>query len=220
MLEAPLSSVSPCSICASRYPMCVRVQPARAPGRQDPRRAGLCRMVRSLVAVPCGVDVRLGHAADVRPAAKETAEMPFLIAPCRDFDGAVCVRIRIELRGRLRAHTRRQRAHRASREILAFEMRSGNNFGRIFVLVPSTLPMRRYQRRALLQEAAAQATPASAYAAPRKSACERRSCRCRCAERMEIRKHPRAIDVRAIVRHEPQTFMPRHGSLRQAVLSA
>src|SRR5207247_2133184 len=63
------------------------------------------------VAVPCGVDVRLGHAADVRPAAKETAEMSFLIAPCRDFDGAVCVRIRIDDAGGF------ERIHNAKRPI-------------------------------------------------------------------------------------------------------
>jgi hypothetical protein len=46
---------------------------------------------------------------------------------------------------------------------------------RIFVLVPSTLPMPSMSAVNPLPEAAAQATPVLAYAAPRKSACERRS---------------------------------------------
>ena len=44
-------------------------------------------------AVARGVDVGLGDAADIGPAAEETAEMSFLVAPRRDFDGAVDVRV-------------------------------------------------------------------------------------------------------------------------------
>ena len=40
-------------------------------------------------AVARGVDIRFGDAADIGPAAEKTAEMAFLVAPGRDFDGAV-----------------------------------------------------------------------------------------------------------------------------------
>src|SRR5439155_4163845 len=76
------------------------------------------------VTVACGVDVRLGHAADVRPAAKETAEMSFLVAPCRNFDGAVCVRIRIDDAGGFERIHDAKRPIEPAREILTFEMRS------------------------------------------------------------------------------------------------
>ncbi len=41
------------------------------------------------VAVARGVDIGFGEGADIGPAAEETAEMAFLVAPCCDLDRAV-----------------------------------------------------------------------------------------------------------------------------------
>ena len=79
-------------------------------------------------AVACGVDVRLGYAADVRPAAEEVAEMSFLIAPCRDFNGAVDVRVGIDDAGGFEGIHDAKRPIEPAREILAFEMRPGQQF--------------------------------------------------------------------------------------------
>jgi hypothetical protein len=81
-----------------------------------------------VVAIACGVDVRLGHAADIRPAAEKAAEMAFLIAPCRDFNGAIGVRIGIDNAGRFEGIYDAKRPIKPAGEILAFEMRPGQQF--------------------------------------------------------------------------------------------
>jgi hypothetical protein len=45
------------------------------------------------VTIARGVNVALGKAADIRPAAEETAEMAFLVAPRGDFDGTLHARV-------------------------------------------------------------------------------------------------------------------------------
>jgi len=57
-------------------------------------------------AVARRVDVGLGHAAGIGPGAEEVTEMPFLIAPRGDFDGAQQRRIRVDDAGMRRIRTR------------------------------------------------------------------------------------------------------------------
>jgi len=80
------------------------------------------------VAVARGIDVALGHATDVGSAAQEAAEMTFLVAPRRDFDGAFDARVGIDDSGGLQRIDDAQRAIEPARVILAFEMRSRQQF--------------------------------------------------------------------------------------------
>ena len=54
--------------------------------------------------------------------------MSFLIAPCRDFNGAVDVRVGIDDAGGLEGIDDAKRPIEPAREILAFEMRPGQQF--------------------------------------------------------------------------------------------
>ena len=80
------------------------------------------------VAIARGVDVIIGDSANVGPAAKERAEMSFFIAPCRNFDGAVDVRVGIDNSGGLKGIHDAERPIEPAGEILAFEMRPGQQF--------------------------------------------------------------------------------------------
>jgi hypothetical protein len=147
--------------------------------------------------------------------------MPFLIAPCRDFDGAVCVRIRIDDAGGFERIHHAKRPIEPAREILAFEMRSGQQFRSGFLTGAEYIadavdiggkrclgkPLRKPLQRAHMRLRESRLVNAGLVGAD-------------AAERMEVRKHPGAIDVRAVVRHKPQPSMLRRGSLRQGVLSA
>ena len=75
-------------------------------------------------AVACGVDIGLGDAADIRSAAKETSEMSFLVAPCRNFNGAVCAQIEIDHAGGLEGIDDAKRPIEPAGVVLAFEMRA------------------------------------------------------------------------------------------------
>ena len=116
--EAPLSSVSPCSIWASRYPIC---RPGSAAMRGRPR--GPCRRARrAWCGRWCGRRrhrCRPRSAADIGPAAEEAAEMAFLVAPGGDFDGAFGGGSD-RSRAPPRAHRRRRADHRASRRSSGF----------------------------------------------------------------------------------------------------
>src|SRR5260370_21160703 len=80
------------------------------------------------VAVARGLDLIIGHTANVRPAAEEASEMSFLIAPGRDFDGAICVRVGIDDSGGFERIYDAKRPIEPAREILAFKMRSSQQF--------------------------------------------------------------------------------------------
>src|SRR5258708_37083169 len=69
-------------------------------------------------AVAGGVDNRVGYIANVRPAAQETSEVPFLVAPCRDFDGACGGRVRIGSPGRVQRLYHAERATQPAPGIL------------------------------------------------------------------------------------------------------
>src|ERR1043166_523687 len=75
------------------------------------------------VAVACRVDIGFGDAADIGPAAKEVSEMPFLVAPGRNFDRALCVRIAIDDAGGFECIHHAERPIEPARVVLAFQMR-------------------------------------------------------------------------------------------------
>src|SRR5258708_7803358 len=125
ILRSPRSSVSPCSIYASRYPTC---RPRSAVTRGRPGKPGVLQRLPHgpiAAAVAGSVDLGLGDAADVRPAAEEAAEMPFLIAPCRDLDRAADGRIGIDHARGFEGIDDAQRPVEPARVVLAFEMRPG-----------------------------------------------------------------------------------------------
>ena len=124
----PLSSVGPCSICASRYPMWrPRSTLARArPARPASRRAS--RMVRPLLRSRAASMSSSLTRADIGPGAEEMAEMSFLVAPGRDLDGAGGVRIGIDDAGGFERIDDAERPIEPARVILAFEMRAGQQF--------------------------------------------------------------------------------------------
>ena len=76
------------------------------------------------VAVGCRVDIGFGDAADIGAAAEEVSEMPFLVAPGRNFDRAVYVRIGIDDAGGLERIDHAERSIEPARVVLAFQMRS------------------------------------------------------------------------------------------------
>ena len=120
-------------------------------------------------AVARGVDVRFGDAADIGPAAEEIAEMAFLVAPCRDFDGAADARVGIDARGRPPAHRRRRAAHRASPHNSGFRDASRPAVSaRISRWCRAHCRCRRFQPQTRLGKPLAPATAASAYAASEK----------------------------------------------------
>src|SRR4051812_19065991 len=88
--------------------------------------AGKTHLAQSLAhaaaagAIAGSVDIGLGYTANIGPAAKETAEMSFLIAPRRDFDGAVCVRVGIDDAGGFKGKHDAKRTVEPAREVLAF----------------------------------------------------------------------------------------------------
>ena len=68
------------------------VAPALAGRARPAGETGLAQRIAHRLAagaVARGVDIGFGDAADIGAAAEETAEMAFLVAPGRDFDGAV-----------------------------------------------------------------------------------------------------------------------------------
>src|SRR5487761_2646392 len=79
-------------------------------------------------AVARGVDVRVGDGADIGSAAEERTEMPFLVAPCRDFNGAIGVRVEVENSGGFQRINDTKRPIEPAGIILAFEMRAGQQF--------------------------------------------------------------------------------------------
>ena len=124
MLSAPLSSVWPCSIWASRYPIC---RPRSARDARPAGKADLAQRVAhgaAAVAVARGVDVSLGQGADIGPAAEETAEMAFLVAPGCDLDGAFDARVGIDDAGGFERIDDAERPIEPAGVILAFEMRT------------------------------------------------------------------------------------------------
>ena len=79
-------------------------------------------------AVARGVDIFFGDAADIGAAAEETAEMAFLVAPGRDFDGAMPRGIGIDDAGSLQRIDDAERAIEPSGVVLAFKMGAGQQF--------------------------------------------------------------------------------------------
>ena len=75
------------------------------------------------VAVACRVDIGFGDAADIGPAAEEVPEMSFLVAPGRNLDRAVCIRIAIDDAGGFERINHAERPIEPARVVLAFEMR-------------------------------------------------------------------------------------------------
>src|SRR5712664_1647904 len=156
------------------------------------------------VAVACGVDVIIGYAANVRSAAKKRAEMSFLVAPCRDFDGAVYVRVGIDHAGGFERIDDAKRPIEPARVILAFEMRPGQQFWSGFRGCAKDVadavdrsseaclwkPLREPIQRAHMRLREGRLVNAGLVGAD-------------ATERIEIRKDPSTIELRAIVRHEP-----------------
>ena len=99
--------------------------PAFVPRAGAAGEAGLAQRVThalAAVAIACRVDIGFGDAADIGPAAEEVSEMPFLIAPGRDFDGAVCIRIAIDDAGGFERIDHAERSIEPARVVLAFQM--------------------------------------------------------------------------------------------------
>ena len=112
---------------------------ARAAGKPDLAQ-GLAHGAIA-VAVARGVDVGFADRADIGAAAEETAEMAFLVAPGRDLDGALDVRIGIEHAGGFQRIDDAERPVEPAGIVLAFQMRAREQLWSGLVLVPSTLPM-------------------------------------------------------------------------------
>jgi hypothetical protein len=85
-------------------------------------------MWRPRSAVTRGIDVSLGEGADIGPAAEETAEMAFLVAPGCDLDGALDVRVGIDDSGGFERIDDPERTVEPAGIILAFEMRTRQQF--------------------------------------------------------------------------------------------
>ena len=185
------------------------VPPAFGRGARPAGKPGLAQGVAhgpAAVAVARGVDLRLGDAADIGPAAEEAAEMAFLVAPCRDLDGAVDVRIGIDDAGGFERIDDAERPIEPARKILAFEMRARQQFrsgfraGAEHVADAVDLggepglgkPLRQPLQRAHMRLGEGRLVNAGLVGADG-------------AERVEIGKDPGAIDVEAIVRHERRT---------------
>ena len=100
--------------------------PAFAPRAGAAGEAGLAQRVThglAAVAVACCVDIGFGDAADIGAAAEEVSEMPFLVAPGRNFDRAVYIRIAIDDAGGFERIDHAERSIEPARVVLAFEMR-------------------------------------------------------------------------------------------------
>ena len=133
--------------------------------------------------------------------------MPFLVAPCRDFDGAVGVRVGIDNSGGFEGIDDAKRPIEPAGEILAFEMRSGQQFRPGFCTRAEHIadavdrggeprlgkPLRQPLQRAHMRLGEGRLVDAGLVGAD-------------AAERVEIRKDPSAIGVRRIVRHEAQPY--------------
>ena len=84
---------------------------------------------RAVAAAVAGrFDLFVGDSADIGPASEELTEMSFLIAPCRDFDGAVDGRIRIDDAGGFKRVDDTERPVEPACEILTLKMRSREQF--------------------------------------------------------------------------------------------
>ena len=108
------------------------VPPAFGPGARPAGKPGLAQGFPhgfAAGAVARGVDLVLGDAADIGPAAEELAEMAFLVAPCRDLDGAADARVGIDDAGGFQRIDDAERPIEPARVILAFEMRARQQFG-------------------------------------------------------------------------------------------
>ena len=100
--------------------------PAFAPRAGAAGEAGVAQRVThglAAVAVAGRVDIGFGDAADIGAAAEEVSEMPFLVAPGRNFDRAVYVRIAIDDAGGFERIDHAERSIEPARVVLAFEMR-------------------------------------------------------------------------------------------------
>ena len=154
ILSPELSSVS------TLLDMCFEISDMPPAFGAHARTAGEAHAIKCLahgacaVAVARGVDIGLGDGADVRPAAEETAEMSFLIAPCRDFDRAAKVGVGIDDAGGLQRIDDAKRPIEPARIILAFEMRAGQQLSvRISCLSRSHCRCHRLSRPARLGQA-------------------------------------------------------------------
>src|ERR1700722_7129168 len=158
-----------------------------------------------VVAVARGVDIGFGGGADVRPAAEETAEMSFFVAPSRDFDGAVGIVVGIDDAGGFEGIDHAKRSIEPAREILALEVRAGQQL---------------WSRSCAGAEHIADAVDFGAEPGlrqPLRQPLQRvhmrwRECRlvnaalvsADVAQRMEISEHAGAVEMRTGVRHEVQ----------------
>jgi len=131
--------------------------------------------------------------------------MSLLITPCRDFNGTLWWG-RDDDPGSASGHNDAKRPIApGDREILAFEVRAGQQFRSGFGACAEYIADAAISAVSQPRQAAAPATSASAYAAPSKNVgtgtpvCPRR---CRAAR--EIRQDPRAIKTAGDVRHELQ----------------
>ena len=80
------------------------------------------------VAVARLVDIGFGDAADIGAAAEEVSEMPFLVAPGRNFDGAIYIRIAIDDAGGFERIDHAERSIEPACVVLAFQMRPRQQF--------------------------------------------------------------------------------------------
>ena len=218
----PLSSVSPCSICASRYPIC-RPRSAVARGRPaSPTSRRASRMVRPLLRSRAASMSASVTRADIGAAAEEWPKCPSSSHHAATSTAPFTLGSGLMHAGGFERIDDAKRPIEPARVVLAFEMRSGQQFrSGLCAGAEHIADAVDLGGEAGLGKPLAPATPANAYAARRRSACERRSCRRRCARSALRSARTRApFALRRSVRHEPQPSMPRHGSLRPAVLSA
>jgi hypothetical protein len=98
------------------------------------RTAGQARLPQGAVAalVARGVNACLGHLADVRPAAEKVTKMSFLIALCRNFNGAVDSWIGIDEACGFERIDDAKRPVQPAGEVLAFQMRPRQQFASRF----------------------------------------------------------------------------------------
>jgi hypothetical protein len=126
--------------------------------------------------------------------------MSFLVAPCRDFDGAVDVRVGIDDASGFEGIDDAERPIEPAREILALEMRPGQQFRSGFrscaEYIADTVdcggepclgkPLRQPLHRAHMRLRESRLVDAGLVGAD-------------AAERIEIRQHPGAVELQAIV---------------------
>ena len=129
--------------------------------------------------------------------------MSFLVAPCRDFNGAVDVRVGIDDAGGFERIDDAERPIEPASEILAFEMRAGQQFRSGFRAGADDIadavdfggksglgkPLRQPLQRAHMRFRKGRLVNAGLVCAD-------------AAQRVEVGKDPGAVDLQAIVGHE------------------